>query len=104
GMKVTIGHFDEHLHAEPAFALLGGTALFLIGLVAFRYRQAKTVNRRRLGMAIILLFLVPVATAVPALLTLAVTVVLIWAMILADHRRYGSSRAELRREASAAHS
>lgn len=104
GMKVTIGHYDEHLHTEPAFALLGGTALFLIGLVAFRYRQTKTVNRRRLGMAIVLLFLIPVATAVPALLALAVVVVLIWGMIFADHRQYGSGRAQLRREASAAHS
>jgi low temperature requirement protein LtrA len=104
GMKVTIGHYDEHLHYEPSFALLGGTALFLIGLVAFRYRQTKTVNRRRLGMAIVFLFLIPVATAVPALAALAVVVGLIWAMIFADHRQYGSGRAELRREASAAHS
>ncbi len=104
GLKVTIGHYDEHLHAEPAFALLGGTALFLVGLVAFRYRQTKTVNRRRLGVAIVLLFLIPVATAVSALVALAVVVVLIWAMIAADHRKYGSARAELRREASAAHS
>ncbi|HEU4461254.1 MAG TPA: low temperature requirement protein A, partial [Solirubrobacterales bacterium] len=104
GMKVTIGHYDEHLHYEPAFALLGGTALYLIGLVAFRYRQTKTVNRRRLGLAIVLLFLIPVATAVPALLALGVAVALIWAVIYADHRQYGSGRAQLRREASAAHS
>ena len=103
GMKVTIGHHGEHLHAEPAFALLGGVATFLLGLVAFRYRQVQTVNRRRLGMAIVLLFLIPVATAVPALLTLAVTVVLIWAVVLGDHRQYGPRRDELRREAGAAH-
>jgi low temperature requirement protein LtrA len=103
GLKVTIAHYDEHLHDVPATALLGGTALFLIGLVAFRYRQTKTVNRRRLGMAIVLLFLIPVAVAVPAQLTLAVAVVLIWAMIYGDHRQYGSGREELRREASAAH-
>ncbi|HEX5990452.1 MAG TPA: low temperature requirement protein A [Solirubrobacterales bacterium] len=104
GMKVTIGHYDEHLHAEAAFALLGGVATFLVGLVAFRYRQVHTVNRRRLGMAIVLLFLIPVATAIPALLTLAIALVLIWVVIFADHRQYGSRRDELRREASAAHS
>jgi low temperature requirement protein LtrA len=92
GLKVTIAHYDEHLHDVPATALLGGTALFLIGLVAFRYRQTKTVNRRRLGMAIVLLFLIPVAVAVPALLTLAVAVVLIWAMI------YGETRSRVRHE------
>ena len=26
GLKTTIGHFDDHLHAVPAFALLGGVA------------------------------------------------------------------------------
>jgi low temperature requirement protein LtrA len=104
GMKVTIGHHGEHLHVEPAFALLGGVATFLLGLVAFRYRQVQTVNRRRLGMAIVLLFLIPVATAIPALLALAIVVVLVWAVVFGDHRQYGPRREELRREASAAHS
>jgi low temperature requirement protein LtrA len=104
GLKVTIGHYDEHLHYEAAFALLGGIAIFLLGLVAFRYRQVHTLNRRRLGMAIVLLLLIPVATELPALLTLAIALVLIWAVIFADHRQYGSRRAQLRREASAAHS
>ncbi|HYH54428.1 MAG TPA: low temperature requirement protein A [Solirubrobacterales bacterium] len=104
GMKVTIGHYDEHLHAEPAFALLGGAAIYLIGLVAFRYRHIKTLNRHRLGLAIVLLLLIPVATELPALLTLTIAVALIWAMIAFEHRGYGASRAELRREANAAHS
>jgi low temperature requirement protein LtrA len=104
GMKVTIGHYDERLHEVPAFALLGGLAIYLIGLVAFRYRHVQTLNRHRLGLAIVLLFLVPVATAIPALLTVAIAVVLIWAMIAYEHRGYGAGRTELRREASAAHS
>jgi len=103
GMKVTIGHYDDHLHAEIAFAMLGGLATFLLGLVAFRYRHVHSVNRRRAGMAIVLLFLIPVATAIPALLTLAIAVVLLWIVILGDHRMYGSRRDELRREASTAH-
>jgi low temperature requirement protein LtrA len=103
GMKVTIGHYDEHLHAVPAFALLGGLAIYLVGLVSFRYRHIRTVNRRRLGLAIVLLLLIPVATAIPALLTLAIAVVLIWALIAYEHRGYGASRTELRREANAAH-
>jgi low temperature requirement protein LtrA len=103
GMKVTIGHHSEHLHDVPAFALLGGLAIYLLGLVAFRYRHIKTVNRQRLGLAIVLLLLVPVATAVPALVSLALAVGLIWLMIGYEHRGYGSGRQELRREASAAH-
>ena len=34
GLKTTIGHFDDHLHTVPAFALLGGVAIYLLGLVA----------------------------------------------------------------------
>jgi low temperature requirement protein LtrA len=103
GLKVTIGHHDEDLHTVPAFALLGGVALYLLGLVAFRYRHVRTINRQRLGLAIVLLILTPVATAVPALVSLATVVVLIWAMIAYEHRGYGPGREELRREASAAH-
>jgi low temperature requirement protein LtrA len=103
GMKVTIAHYDEHLHDVPAFALLGGLAIYLLGLVAFRYRHVRSVNRHRLGLAIVLLFLIPVATEVDALISLAMAVVLIWVMILFEHRRYGPGRAQLRREASAAH-
>jgi low temperature requirement protein LtrA len=103
GLKVTIGHHGEELHDVPAFALLGGVAIFLIGLVAFRYRHVRTLNRHRLGLAIVLLALAPVATALPALASLASVVVLMWAMIAFEHRGYGSSRTELRREASAAH-
>ncbi|HEY6145996.1 MAG TPA: low temperature requirement protein A [Solirubrobacterales bacterium] len=103
GLKVTIGHTGEDLHDVPAFALLGGLAVYLLGLVAFRYRHVRTVNRRRLGLAIVLLFLIPVATAMPALISLALAVVLIWAMIATEHRNYGPGRDELRHEASAAH-
>ena len=101
GMKTAIGHADEHLHAETAFALLGGTATYLVGLVAFRYRQAHTVNRHRLGLAIVLLFLVPVATAIPAWLSVGVVAVLLWAMIAFEHRHYGDKRVQLRHEAAA---
>jgi low temperature requirement protein LtrA len=103
GMKVTIGHATEHLHDVPAFALLGGVAIYLLGLVAFRYRHIQTLNRHRLGLAIVLLLLVPVATAVPALISLAVAVVLIWTMIAYEHRGYGPDRDALRREANVAH-
>jgi hypothetical protein len=39
----------------------------------------------------------------PALISLAVAVVLVWVMIVFEHLRYGPGRAQLRREASAAH-
>jgi len=102
GLKKTIGHFDDELDTVPAFALLGGLALYLIGHVAFRYRHIHTVNRRRLLLAIALLILVPVATEVPALLALGVVNVLLWAMIAYETRSYGEGRRQVRRPEAAA--
>jgi low temperature requirement protein LtrA len=102
GMKTAIGHSGEHLHAVPAFALLGGVAVYLLGLVGFRYRHVHTINRQRLGLALVLLILVPVATAVPALIALAAATVLLWTMIAYEHRSYGEGREQLRHEAAAA--
>jgi low temperature requirement protein LtrA len=104
GLKTTIAHHGEHLHAVPAFALLGGVAVYLLGLVAFRYRQARTLNRQRLGLAIVLLILVPVATALPALISLAIADVLVWTMIAYEHHGYDERRDQLRHEASVSHS
>lgn len=104
GMKVTIAHHGDELPYVPAFGLLGGLAIYLLGLVAFRYRHIHTLNRRRLGLAIVLLLLIPVATAIPALVSVALANVLIWSMIAYEHRGYGARREELRREASASHS
>jgi low temperature requirement protein LtrA len=103
GLKTSIAHFDTHLHAEAAFALLGGVACYLLGLVAFRYRHVQTLNRQRLVLAIVLLILVPVATAMPAVISLAVVDVLIWTMIAYEHRGYDERRDRLRREASVSH-
>jgi low temperature requirement protein LtrA len=103
GMKKAIGHSDGHLDDVPAFALLGGTAIYLLGLVAFRWRHVHTLNRRRLGLAIVLLILVPVATEISALAVIAIVDVLIWAMIVYEHRGYGEGRGQLRHEAATGH-
>lgn len=101
GLKTTIGHFGDHLHTVPAFALLGGLAIYLLSHVAFRYRHKHTINRQRLLLAIVLLILVPVATEVPALVALAVANVLIWAMIAYETRSYGEGRHQVRRPEAA---
>jgi low temperature requirement protein LtrA len=97
GLKKTIGHFDAHLDTVPAFALLGGLALYLLGHVTFRYRHVHTINRQRLLLALVLLLLVPVATEMPALAALAIANVLIWAMIAYETRSYGEGRQQVRR-------
>lgn len=103
GIEASIAHYDEHLHAETAFALFGGTALFLLGLVAFRYRHVRTVNQRRTLAAIVLLILIPVAIELPALASMALVVALVWAVIALDHRSYGEQRLALRHEVYGPH-
>jgi hypothetical protein len=51
----------------------------------------------------VLLILVPVATAMPALISLAVVVVLIWVMIAYEHHGYDERRDRLRHEAAVSH-
>ena len=99
GMKKTLGDVDEPLKTVPAFALLGGIALYLLGHVAFRYRHIRTINRQRLILGVALLAAVPLATEVSSLLALAVVTTLLWAMIGYETHRYGETRVELRREA-----
>jgi low temperature requirement protein LtrA len=102
GLKKTIGHFDDHLEVVPAFALLGGVAVYLLGHVAFRYRHIRTINRQRLLLAIVLLILVPLATELPALAALAIANLLLWAMIAYETRSYGEGRHRVRRPEAAA--
>jgi len=97
GLETTIGHFGGHLHAVPAFALLGGVAIYLLGLVAFRYRHVHTVNPQRLGLAVVLLALVPLALGLPALAMLALVTALLWLMIAYETRGYGDARRRVRR-------
>jgi hypothetical protein len=71
-------------------------ALYLLGLVAFRYRHVHTVNRRRLLLALVLLALVPAAKELPALAILAIVTVLLWALIAYETRGYGEARDRVR--------
>src|SRR4051794_13329898 len=98
GMKKTLGHVEDPLHTVPATALLGGTALYLLAHVAFRYRQIKTLNTRRLGLAIVLVLLIPPSTALPALATLAILTALLIALIAYETRSYGPARDRVRHE------
>jgi low temperature requirement protein LtrA len=96
GLKKAIGHPTDPLEDVPAFALVGGVAVYLLGLVAFRYRHVRTVNRHRFAMALLLFAIYPVALELSALVMLALINVLLWTMIAFETRRYGENRAEVR--------
>ncbi len=71
GLKTTLTHPGEELDTVPAVALCGGTALYLLGHVAFLVRATGRVFRRRTIGGIVLLALIPAALVVPALAALA---------------------------------
>jgi low temperature requirement protein LtrA len=96
GLEETITHVDESLELVPAFALLGGVAIYLLAHVALRLRNARTLNRQRLLLALVLGALVAPATRMTALATLALLDVLIWVMIAYETGTYDERRYRLR--------
>jgi low temperature requirement protein LtrA len=96
GLKKALGHPTDPLDDTPAFALVGGVAVYLLGLVAFRYRHVQSINKHRFGLALLLLALYPVALELSALAMLVLLNVLLWAMITIETRGYGEDRAEVR--------
>jgi low temperature requirement protein LtrA len=96
GLKKTLGEVEDPLETVPAFALLGGIAIYLLGLVAFRYRHVHTINWKRLALAVLLLALAPAATELPALVSLVLVVVLVWALIVNETIGYGEGRTRVR--------
>jgi len=96
GMKTTLAHVSGALGLVPTFALLGGTALYLLAHVAFRLRNVRTLNRRRLGLALVLLALTPLLQHAAALLTLALLAVALVLLISYETWRYGDARHRVR--------
>jgi low temperature requirement protein LtrA len=96
GLKKTLGDVEDPLKTVPAVALLGGVAVYLLGLVAFRFRHVHTINRHRLGIALLLFALISLATELPALASVALVAALLWALIVYETRSYGEGRAQTR--------
>jgi low temperature requirement protein LtrA len=98
GLKKTLAEVGEPLELVPAAAMLGGTGLYLLAHVAVRLRHVHTVNNHRLGCAIVLLALLPVAVELPALATLAIIFVALVAVIGYESVRFAGSRDRVRRQ------
>jgi low temperature requirement protein LtrA len=99
GVKKTLAHVGDPLHTVPAVALCGGVALYLLAHVAFRLRNMHTWSVRRVVCAGILLALIPLATTLPALGTLAIVAAISTGLIVYEAIRYAEARDRLRRAA-----
>jgi len=81
-MKSVVGHVDEELDSVTAFALCGGSALYLLTYSAVRSRVERRfhLSRGRFTAAVAILALLPVATVVPGLAALAL-VTAVWILL-----------------------
>jgi low temperature requirement protein LtrA len=98
GLKKTLEHVEDPLKLVPAVALLGGTALYLVAHVAFRYRNVHSFNWHRTVTAALLVALVPVAVEIPALAIVIALATILALLIAYEVRRYGEARDRLRHQ------
>jgi low temperature requirement protein LtrA len=98
GFKTTLGHVHAHLHLVPATALLGGTALYLLAHVAFRWRNVHRMTYARLGVAGLCVVLIAPAVHIPAIATLAVLAAVLVSLIAYERVRFAELRQRLRRQ------
>jgi low temperature requirement protein LtrA len=96
GLETTLHHVAEPLDIVPAAALCGGTALYLLGHIAFLFRATRYVFRRRTIGAAVLLALIPVATVIPALASLTLVSTVCSLVVAYEAIRYRADRARVR--------
>jgi low temperature requirement protein LtrA len=96
GMKKTLGHTDEALKLVPAAALLGGTSIYLLAHVAFRWRNIHTLNRQRLAVALLLPLGLFAAVEIPALASLALLAAVLCGLVAFEAIHFGEARERLR--------
>jgi low temperature requirement protein LtrA len=96
GLKTTLGEVGATLDVVPAVGLCGGAALYLLGHIAFLFRATGYLFRRRTVGAIVLLALMPVALAMPALAALALVSAVCSLIVAYEALRYREQRLQLR--------
>ena len=103
GAKKTLEHVGDDLKTVPAVALVGGAALYLLALVAFRLRIRHTLSRTRLVSALILVAALPLALVLPALATLAIVLAVLLGLIVYEFFAYREFRERVRHELARDH-
>ena len=97
-MKTVIGHVGDELDAVAAFALCGGSALYLLTYSAIRSRVERRLrlSRGRFVAALVLLLVLPLATMIPALAALALVTAVWLALHIYEFVWWREARAESR--------
>jgi len=98
GLKKTLAEVDEPLKLVPAVAMLGGSALYLLAHVAFRWRNVHRFSSARVVCAAVLVALVTLATEIDALGTLALLAALLALLLVYETRHFAELRDRLRHQ------
>jgi low temperature requirement protein LtrA len=98
GLKKTLAHVGDPLDLVPAVATLGGTALYLLAHVAFRWRNVHRFSTARLACALVLVALVPAAESLPALATVGILAAVLGALIAYEAVAFAELRDRLRHQ------
>jgi low temperature requirement protein LtrA len=98
GLKKTLAHVGDELDVVPAAAMLGGTAIYLLAHVAFRWRSVHRFSWQRLIVAVALVALLPGAVELPALATLAILAAALAALLVYEAHRFAELRDRLRHQ------
>jgi low temperature requirement protein LtrA len=98
GLKKTLEHVEDPLELVPAVAALGGTAIYLLAHVAFRWRNVHRFSAQRLLCAVLLVAFIPAAVELPALATLGVLAALLSVLIAYENVRFAELRDRLRHQ------
>ncbi|MBE2316003.1 low temperature requirement protein A [Solirubrobacter sp. CPCC 204708] len=96
GVKKVVEHTSHPLKDMPAVALCGGLALYLLAHIAFRLRNVRSVNVPRVVTAAVCLALIPMATNVAGVATLAILLAVLVALTTYEVVRYGEARQRIR--------
>src|SRR5947208_690453 len=96
GLKTALPDVSRTLPTVPAFCLVGGIALYLLGHVAVRLRVGGGFGRGRPVAAVVLLAMLPGAMNVSALAALGLVAAVCVALIVYEFFRHRESRAWIR--------
>lgn len=104
GLKKAIGYVagvDEHTLADPLYGvplavLFGGTALYLLAHVGFKYLLTGALSGARISTAVVLVVLSPFMAFVPALVSLAVLTLVAMALVGWETHRFRDVRHAIR--------
>jgi low temperature requirement protein LtrA len=100
GMKKTLEHVEDPLKLVPAVALLGGTAVYLLAHVAFRWRNIHRLSVQRLVAAGLLVALIPLGLELPSVATLAILSAILAVLVVYETRHFAELRDRLRHQVS----